>query len=183
MDFIARSVAFFGSALERQVAEAVRIQRRGGEAAVLNSKAEFNRCSIPRLVVEKVEEESMSKMVEEERKKTEDDLLATQLAWESDKLATRKEERTKIAKKHTEKESKSEKRRVYSLIEEDWGEERPVKTSNINKKRKIEAHPESGREVREVAPVGKMLGEELEVRCEERQRVETHTRRHTHFDQ
>ena len=32
------------SALSRQIKEAVRIRRRGGERRILNSKVEFNRC-------------------------------------------------------------------------------------------------------------------------------------------
>ena len=45
--FHLRPVGFFRSALSRQVAEAVRIRRRG--CSVLNSKGEYNRCSITRL--------------------------------------------------------------------------------------------------------------------------------------
>ena len=44
-------VGFHQSALSRQVGEAVRISRRGGEA-VLNSKSEFGRCKISRLTLE-----------------------------------------------------------------------------------------------------------------------------------
>ena len=47
--FYMRIVSFHRTALSRQTAEAVRIRRRGGEGAVLNSKAEFNRCYLPRL--------------------------------------------------------------------------------------------------------------------------------------
>ena len=57
--FIMRVVGFHRSALSRQTAEAVRIQRRGGEGAVLNSKSEYNRCYIPRLKL--VEEEEAEK--------------------------------------------------------------------------------------------------------------------------
>ena len=45
-----RTVRTFRSALARQVAEAVRIRRRGGD--VINSKGVYNRCKLPRLVVE-----------------------------------------------------------------------------------------------------------------------------------
>ena len=54
--FIMRVVSHHRSALERQVAEAVRIGRRGGAGAVLNSKSEYNRCYIPRLKLENEEE-------------------------------------------------------------------------------------------------------------------------------
>ena len=50
--FIMRVVEYHRSALSRQTGEAVRIMRRGGAGSVLNSRAEFNRCYIPRLRVE-----------------------------------------------------------------------------------------------------------------------------------
>ena len=42
--------------------EAVRIQKRGGEGGVLNSRSEFNRCYIPRL---QLVEEDIQKEIEE----------------------------------------------------------------------------------------------------------------------
>ena len=48
--FKLKVVTTFQSSLDRQIAEAVRIRRRG--AGVLNSKGVYNRCSLPRLVVE-----------------------------------------------------------------------------------------------------------------------------------
>ena len=48
------------------MAEAVRIRRRGGEGAILNSKAEFNRCHIPRLQLEEEEPEGARKESEQE---------------------------------------------------------------------------------------------------------------------
>ena len=44
-----RVIKHYPTALRRQVGEAVRIRRRG--EAVLNSKAEFNRCKIVRLTI------------------------------------------------------------------------------------------------------------------------------------
>ena len=58
-DIVLRAVSHHKSALSRQVAEAVRIMRRGGEGAVLNSRAEYNRSHIPRLQVEKRDEEQI----------------------------------------------------------------------------------------------------------------------------
>ena len=49
--FLMRTIEFYKSALSRQTGEAVRIMRRGGTGAVLNSKSEFNRSYIPRLTV------------------------------------------------------------------------------------------------------------------------------------
>ena len=45
-----RPVKFFRTALTRQLAEAVRIQR-WGEDIVLNSRSEYNRCKIGRLTI------------------------------------------------------------------------------------------------------------------------------------
>ena len=46
------------SALTRQIMEAIRIRKRGGAGAILNSKGEFNRAHIPRLVLEQKDEDS-----------------------------------------------------------------------------------------------------------------------------
>ena len=51
-EFFFKMISTHRSALGRQVREAVRIRRRGGAGAILNSKSEFNRCYIPRLVME-----------------------------------------------------------------------------------------------------------------------------------
>ena len=53
----------YKTALTRQVGEAVRIELRGN---VLNSKGEYNRCRLPRLVVEESWKEGRTKMTEEE---------------------------------------------------------------------------------------------------------------------
>ena len=53
----------YKTALTRQVGEAVRIELRGN---VLNSKGEYNRCRLPRLVVDESWKEGRKKMTEEE---------------------------------------------------------------------------------------------------------------------
>ena len=55
-----RVMQYHKTALSRQTAEAVQIQRRGGAGAVLNSKNEYNRCFIPRLWL--IEEEVVEEM-------------------------------------------------------------------------------------------------------------------------
>ena len=45
-------VRTFKSALERQVGEAIRIARRAKEVTIMNSKGEFNRAELPRIIVE-----------------------------------------------------------------------------------------------------------------------------------
>ena len=59
-EFVMRTVKYHRTALSRQIGEAVRIARRGGAGAILNSKAEFDRCHIPRLVLEEEESEVKS---------------------------------------------------------------------------------------------------------------------------
>ena len=136
-NFVARAVTYCGSALERQVTEAVRIQKRGGEDMILNSKTEYNRSRIPRLVVEQLDEERIEREEEEIAKNTQQDLMNTQLAWEDAKFTKRREERKKISKEKEGKgkESKREKARVFTLIEEDWGH--GGVESNVNKKRRV----------------------------------------------
>ena len=58
--FVMKVVKYHRTALSRQVGEAIRIQKRGMECPVLNSKAEFNRCSIVRLSLEQLEQEQTS---------------------------------------------------------------------------------------------------------------------------
>ena len=67
-EFIMKVVKSYRSALSRQIGEAVRIRRRGGDGRILNSKAEYSRCRIPRLVVEDLDENEreIEKMEEEE---------------------------------------------------------------------------------------------------------------------
>ena len=69
-----RVVSQHRTALARQVSEAVRIGRRGGAGAVLNSKAEFNRCHIPYLRLEDEEERKLrEQQIEEEDKRCEEE--------------------------------------------------------------------------------------------------------------
>ena len=72
-------VQFHQTALSRQVGEAVQIQRRG---IVLNSKSEYNRCSIARLSLEQDE----NKTWEQEDRGCEEDL---NMDWTSKLLEKR----------------------------------------------------------------------------------------------
>ena len=65
--FVFKVISSHRTALNRQIKEAVRIRRRGGAASILNSKSEFNRCQIPRLVVEVEDEETRLRRVENEK--------------------------------------------------------------------------------------------------------------------
>ena len=56
--FKLKVVKSFRSALDRQIAEAIRIEMRGN---LLNRKGEFNRCSLTRLGVDQKWEKSLGR--------------------------------------------------------------------------------------------------------------------------
>ena len=100
--FYMRVVDHFRTALSRQVAEAVRIRRRGGAGSILNSKAEFNRCRIPRLVVEEQDTKLLEEEQLREQKELEDFLDSQMEDWGSREIAVREQEdkirRSKLGK-------------------------------------------------------------------------------------
>ena len=63
-----RVVKYAYSAMERQIMESVKIQEERKEHLLMNSKAEYNRCTIPRLTA-KMGEKEYNKKREEEKKK------------------------------------------------------------------------------------------------------------------
>ena len=76
------------TALSRQIREAVRIRRRGGAGSILNSRSEFNRCYIPRLVVEEEENEARAeRLLREEQEMNEllSRLEREDMSWEERK--------------------------------------------------------------------------------------------------
>ena len=135
--FYMKVVGFHRSALSRQTAEAVRIRRRGGEGAVLNSKAEFNRCFLPRLKL--VEEQEISVMEQAEQqadKEMVEQLREVDRAWETGKSRIRSNAIKKVSMgssyiKRSSREQigaeKPSKRRKYALVEPGWG----TKTTNL----------------------------------------------------
>ena len=76
-----RAVSFHRSALIRQVGEAVRIARRGGAGSILNSKAEFDKCKIPCLVVEEQTDQEISKQIEQELANTKYNIGEQASSW------------------------------------------------------------------------------------------------------
>ena len=139
------------TALERQTKEAVRIRRRGGEGAILNSKAEFNRCYIPRL---QLEEKDIEQIEKEELQEIEDIgavLEETTKEWEQAKNDSREQQNKKFSKslgrskkskqiKHPGEEQKEPKlkRRKYELVEPGWGKNQDI---ILNKKMEQTAAP------------------------------------------
>ena len=57
-EFVKRTVSYHRTALNRQIAEA---------GSILNSKAEFDHCQIPRLIVEEQDKKVIDKAEEQER--------------------------------------------------------------------------------------------------------------------
>ena len=137
--FTMRVVRSYRSALARQIGEAVRIRRRGGEGRILNSKAEYNRCTIPRLILYNLDEEELERMEEEEleakRKLLEDELKE----WEDIRYYARESNLKKVKGKIRRIDRKIEaKKRIkagkegaeivkkkrklsYPVLEEEWG--------------------------------------------------------------
>ena len=142
--FILRAVQYYKTALARQTGEAVRIRRRGGEGAVLNSRSEFNRCFIPRLRV--IGEEEISEMEEQDRQVEQDmreELQDQEEQWARTKTVKRsgaaKSRDSWVGSSKRVKESnpgrgRPSKKRRYVLVESDWG----VKTTSGGTKTTLE---------------------------------------------
>ena len=128
---------FFKTALSRQIAEACRIQKLG-EEIILNSKDEFNRCKIRRLVINE-DHTRGSKDSKEEEEESEDREIVDQ-GWEMERIQSRRIQELRgvvnlergIARspprkrtgelQDTEKRSNM-KRWKYPPLEDNWGEE------------------------------------------------------------
>ena len=134
-DFLMRAVTFHRSALTRQVGEAVRIGIRGGAEMILNSKSEFDRCKIPKLVIEEQEED---KLEEKELENAKRGLEEQAKMWstrkykekrEQDMMSWKGDERSRGDTKKNKREQDSQegnrrkKRKKYKhkVMEEDWG--------------------------------------------------------------
>ena len=90
--FIMRTVRFFRTALSRQVGEAVRIMRRGGACSILNSKSEYDRCKIPRLVLEEEDEGEHRRQGERELQEDLDSIEEHAEAWGRIKFSEKQKE-------------------------------------------------------------------------------------------
>ena len=83
-----RVMEYHKTALSRQTAEAVWIQRRGGAGAVLNSKNKYNCCFIPSLwLIEEEVVEEMERAEEQELRDTMEQLGEQDNEWERRKRA------------------------------------------------------------------------------------------------
>ena len=60
-------ISYHKTPLNRQIKEVIMIRRRDGTTEILNSHSEFNRCHIPRLIVELEEEGAKKERLEREK--------------------------------------------------------------------------------------------------------------------
>ena len=129
-DFIFKVISNHRTALNRQVREAVRIRRRGGAGQILNSKAEYNRCHIPRLTIEKEDEDDRKLRLEKE-KAEKDEITMTLKDMDSTWELRKDQERERAEKKRSRQEDQEQedvvkkrtKRMKYTPLEKDWGED------------------------------------------------------------
>ena len=89
------------TSLSRQIGEGVRIRRRGGAGQILNSKAEFDRCRIPRLVIEELDEQEIDRMEEQQLKNLREELEKEMEIWTEKRSIRRDKELKRIRKKLT----------------------------------------------------------------------------------
>ena len=133
--FIMRPVKYFRTALSRQVGEAVRIMRRGGACSILNSKSEYDRCRIPRLVMEEEDETENRRMEEKDLQEDLNSIEEHADAWRNLRFSEKqKEDKLRWAEgaKTTKRRIKNKeapgiqhkriKKLKYDLLGESWGE-------------------------------------------------------------
>ena len=122
--FLFKVVSSHRTALNRQIREAVRIRRRGGAGNILNSRAEYNRCHIPRLVVEEDDVESREKTENDEDEETLRALENMDKNWEGAKTRDRElreKKRLVVEPESGGRPRKRMRKMKYSIVGEDWG--------------------------------------------------------------
>ena len=142
---IFKVVGKYRSALSRQVGEAVKIRRRGGEGSLLNSKGEFNRCKITRLTLE---EQPIKQVQEDHQVENEDQILEGEQYGEQIILGRREQAdrrnlsnigkyqgASKGAKRNNsigEEPKKPKKKRKFELVGSRWGLEEGSIGANLD---------------------------------------------------
>ena len=160
-DFKFKVVATFKDALTRQIAESVRIDRRG--AGVLNSRTEYSRCRLPRLTIDRSEWE-LAEMARKEREDVEirnqmevineDDILGNEggAIWSMGMKSSRTEKRKKSGIE--EEKRKRKKRKLEVLV--DWGGPMTEQEEGIRKW--LEVDEDGGRSVGSDSSFGSCVG-------------------------
>ena len=128
-----RVVEFHRTPLSRQTAEAVRIMKRGGAGAVLNSKSEYNRCYIPRLrMVEEDVAKELELAEEEELSQISEELNRIEDEWSRSKNKARSKQslgrklgstggKRQGAINDNKQGGRRSKKMKYGLLDRDWG--------------------------------------------------------------
>ena len=112
----------------RKVGEAIRIRRRG---LTLNSRGEFNRCSIPRLTLGVLEEEDRADQADNVEEVVGEDWTSQMLEKrdrvdKGDRDALGRAVKTDSCKRKEQEEApqnrgRGRKRQKYKALDEDWG--------------------------------------------------------------
>ena len=143
---IFKVVKYYRTALSRQVGEAIQIRARGGEGEILNSKGEFNRCSITRLVLDK-EEQGANTNAEVEIDDEEQAGIAGKDGEQS--ILRRREQKdreegrklgkvtqrmgaVKRSQEPSREQQKAQKKRKFALIGEEWGAVKGAEKTSLN---------------------------------------------------
>ena len=123
-------VGSFQDALTRQVAEAVRIELRGEN--VLNSRSEYTRCRIPRLVIDQDEwkKHKLNEKSELEKKTEPEEIVTLENGEEvvevreEEKILSNQEKKSKFQKRKVDEsnDKPAKKRRKFDLMA-NWGDE------------------------------------------------------------
>ena len=128
-------IKFHRSALSRQVGEAIKIQRRGGELT-LNSRTEYNRCKITRLSLEQKDYVDLGGQEEQDKEQDNQGEEDMDQDWTASLLSRRDKAdsdwrkglgraETSASQKRLEKIPQPievrTKRRKYGTLGEDWG--------------------------------------------------------------
>ena len=124
---------YTNSAMERQILESVKIQEEKVKHYILNSKAEYSRCTLPRLTARMGEEEFDKKRHEEKKKERDEEEVVRK------EVARRKKERCKNRGKeiHQQEEIEEEKKQKRRKINEN-GEYKSVIQLNKPEKNEIQ---------------------------------------------
>ena len=131
VEFGMRAVQFTRSSFERQILEACKIQENRVKHTLLNSKSEYNRSAIPRIVTQLGEREDKKSRKEKEEEKKREDIL-------EDKIKRMRKERN-CERKVTQPNEMNKRRKINETEFEEtktaWGRPNPPE---IGKKRKEE---------------------------------------------
>ena len=148
--FQARVLKYAKSAFERQITESVLIQEYKETSHILNSKSEYNRCSIPRLTTKMGEKEireweKTRKISKKEENEQEADVKRKIYEIRKEKM---KERRSGENDTMPQKRRKLDSERFMSVMENTRGNpvhekryEVEEKEQPVNEKRKVEAQP------------------------------------------